>query len=107
MGLEEQTGRIWPDENFFHIMTSSHLENIYYGQSTSSNFNLFTLQQAVQVIQGPGKHPVTSVVVMAQPVFMVAGGVGGASSGSAGRQGPKVPQPLAPLVKYTGTSKRR
>jgi pre-rRNA-processing protein IPI3 len=58
-------------------------------------------RQAVQVIQGPGKLPVTSVLVMPQPEHMVAGPAGG-SGGTGGRQGPRRPQPLAPLVKYPG-----
>ncbi|KAG1674968.1 hypothetical protein FOA52_014763 [Chlamydomonas sp. UWO 241] len=58
-------------------------------------------RQAVQVIQGPGKLPVTSVLVIPQPEHMVAGPAGG-SGGSSGRQGPRRPQPLAPLVKYPG-----
>ncbi|MEW5316242.1 MAG: hypothetical protein WDW38_007623 [Sanguina aurantia] len=56
-------------------------------------------RQAVQVISAPGAAPVTSVLVMLQPLHLTVGS-GGAPGG--GRPGPKRPAPLAPLVKYTG-----
>eukprot|EP00955_Chlamydomonas_euryale_P010135 108613-Chlamydomonas_euryale.AAC.5 len=57
-------------------------------------------RQALHAVQAPGKHPVTAVLLMPQPEFMVAGPAGGGGGG--GRQGPRRPQPLAPLVKYIG-----
>ncbi|GAX86274.1 hypothetical protein CEUSTIGMA_g13686.t1 [Chlamydomonas eustigma] len=62
-------------------------------------------RQAVQVIQGSGKHPITGVIVLRLPEHMAAAGSGGAGSfQQGGRQGPKRMQPLAPLSKYPGVS---
>lgn len=56
----------------------------------------------LQVIQGPAKQPISAVLVLSQPQHLTPGGSTGEGAGSSGRQGPKRPQPLAPLVKFTG-----
>uniref|UniRef100_A0A7S3R295 Anaphase-promoting complex subunit 4 WD40 domain-containing protein n=1 Tax=Dunaliella tertiolecta TaxID=3047 RepID=A0A7S3R295_DUNTE len=58
-------------------------------------------RQPVQILQTPGRLPVTSVLVLPCPERLAHGSLGGPGSGS-GRQAAKRLAPLAPLVKFPG-----
>ena len=58
-------------------------------------------RQHIRVMPGPGKLPVSGVLLLAQPPHLTPGSGGSQASG---RAGPKRLQPLAPLAKYLGAN---